>query len=172
MRQLLIITFLFSSIISSGQMKSAFTTLPDEEGAIVYQGYCSWADLLGIPEFKALNSGQEHFKDEVSLLFLKEHLPEYKIMIFLGTWCSDSQDLLPLFYELVRKTGFPENEVVIIALDRHKRAKDHIEEQYSITNVPTFILMKDGKEAGRITEQVEVNMGQDLIALIKADQQH
>jgi len=157
---------------SSAQKEHGFKILPDEEDAGgIYQGYCTWPDLIKLPAFADIAKDHGFFRDEASLDFLKEHLVKYDIIVFMGTWCSDSRDLLPPFYELIKKTGYPENRVTLIALDRDKKAEDHVEEKYAISNVPTFILIKDGKEAGRITEQVTLDMERDLINLIKADLQ-
>ena len=172
MRYLFIIILFLMSYNSSAQMKSSFKVLPDEEDTGgIYQGYCSWPDILKLPAFADMGNDHNFFNDTTSLAFLKEHLVKYDIIVFMGTWCSDSRDLLPPFYELVKKTGYPEDSIMLIVLDRNKKAEDHIEEKYAISNVPTFILIKDGKEVGRITEQVQVDMEQDLINLIKADLQ-
>jgi len=172
MRYLFVIILFLMSYNSLAQMKSEFKVLPDEEDTWgVYQGYCAWSDLAQLPPFTILKEEPHFFKDEEALDFLKKYLPGYEIVVFMGTWCSDSRDLLPPFYEIIKKTGYPEDKIMLIALDRDKKAEDHIEATYHITNVPTFILIKDGQEAGRITEQVQTDMAQDLTDLIKEHQQ-
>lgn len=74
------------------------------------------------------------------------------IVVFGGTWCEDTQNLLPRFYQLVDASGFPEKKVTLIAVDRQKKTINHLDSIYKITNVPTFIVIHEGKEIGRVVE--------------------
>jgi thiol-disulfide isomerase/thioredoxin len=74
-------------------------------------------------------------------------------MVFGGTWCHDTQNLLPLFYKLIDKSGFPENQVYLIGVDRAKTTFKSLHKKFAILNVPTFIIIdKKGKEVGRVVE--------------------
>jgi hypothetical protein len=54
-------------------------------------------------------------------------------------------------------------------VDRAKTAKNGEEKMYAIKFVPTIILMKDNKEAGRIVESVQTSMEADMVDIIKGD---
>ena len=82
----------------------------------------------------------------------KKNKDKFTVVIFGGTWCHDTQNLLPVFYRLADKSGFPEKNITLIAVDRDKKTINNLQKNYSITNVPTFIIMKDGKEMGRVVE--------------------
>ncbi|MBC7902410.1 MAG: thioredoxin family protein, partial [Gemmatimonadaceae bacterium] len=45
-----------------------------------------------------------------------------------------------------------QNQVTLIGVDRNKKTISHLTEALNIVNVPTLIVMKDGKEVGRIVE--------------------
>ena len=77
---------------------------------------------------------------------------KFSLIVFGGTWCHDTQNLLPIFYRLVDKSNYPQNKITLIMVDRKKQTINNLTEKYNITNVPTFIVMHDGKEAGRIIE--------------------
>ena len=77
---------------------------------------------------------------------------KFKMVVFGGTWCEDTQNLLPKFYQLIKASGYPENQVTLIAVDRKKQTINNLNTVYNITNVPTFIVLKDGKEVGRVVE--------------------
>ena len=49
-------------------------------------------------------------------------------------------------------SGYPESRISLIAVDRKKQTIHNLNKQYNITNVPTFIVLKDGKEVGRVVE--------------------
>jgi thiol-disulfide isomerase/thioredoxin len=76
----------------------------------------------------------------------------FTMVVFGGTWCEDTQNLLPVFYRLVEKSGYPESNITLVAVDRQKTSTHNLHTQYKITNVPTFIVLKDGKEVGRVVE--------------------
>jgi len=77
---------------------------------------------------------------------------DFSIIAFGGTWCEDTQNLLPRFYQLIDASGFPEKQVTLIAVDRQKKTINHLDSIYKITNVPTFIVIHNGKEIGRVVE--------------------
>ncbi len=153
---------------ATAQMKSDFKIIADttEENATIYQGQCTFEDLGKINEFSEISDASAFFNDDAAIEYLSQHLPDYSIAVLLGTWCEDSQHLLPPFYEVIRKTSFPLERLQLIALDREKKGALQEEQKYSVTNVPTFIFFKDGKEAGRITESVTVDVLQDIRKII------
>jgi thiol-disulfide isomerase/thioredoxin len=70
----------------------------------------------------------------------------------MGTWCDDSHFIIPKFYTLLDASGFSKDRVTLIGVDRAKKTLSHLAEALNIINVPTIIVMKDGKELGRVVE--------------------
>lgn len=58
----------------------------------------------------------------------------------------------PKFFKLVEESGFPENRIVMYGVDRSKKTSGSLAGDYKVINVPTIIVMKDGKEIGRVVE--------------------
>lgn len=75
-----------------------------------------------------------------------------KYVVFGGTWCGDTQSILPKFFMLQEKAGIAENRITFFAVDRQKQSLGNITSAMNITNVPTIIVMKNGKEVGRVIE--------------------
>lgn len=101
----------------------------------------------------------------------KNNGSKFKIVVFFGTWCEDSQNLVPVFYRLVDKSGYPEANITLIGVDRAKTTLNNLHTQYNLTNVPTFIVIKDRKEIGRVVEygkygEVDKELG-EIAASIK-----
>lgn len=95
----------------------------------------------------------------------KKNGAKINVVIFGGTWCEDTQNLLPQFYRLADASGFPDTSITLIGVDRNKKTLDHLSDAFHITNVPTFIVMKDGKEAARVVEygkygQIDKELGE------------
>jgi thiol-disulfide isomerase/thioredoxin len=74
------------------------------------------------------------------------------LVVFGGTWCGDTQALLPKFFATTNAAGVADNHITLIGVDRNKKSLFNLTETFGITNVPTFIVMKDGKEVGRVVE--------------------
>jgi thiol-disulfide isomerase/thioredoxin len=74
------------------------------------------------------------------------------IIVFGGTWCGDTQHILPKFYATADAAGIPANHITLIGVDQDKKTLFNLAEAFNITNVPTFIVMKNGKEIGRVVE--------------------
>ena len=141
-----------------------------ENGSTLYRGQLTFNDLHEQLSFKWLDQGVKEYKpDTASIRFLKQNLPVYHITVFLGTWCSDSQDLVPKFYKVLQETDYPMNQYLMYGVDREKHAKGGEEKMYNVTNVPVFILYKNNREIGRITEAVTKSIEADLCAVIEKD---
>ncbi len=77
---------------------------------------------------------------------------KFNLIVFGGTWCEDTQNILPKFYKLIAESNYPEKKILLLGVDRKKNTIDSLNVQYKITNVPTFIVMHKGKEVGRVVE--------------------
>ena len=95
--------------------------------------------------------------DEAAIGAFKEKADKFKLVVFGGTWCPDTQNLLPIFYRLVDKSGYPDKNITLIAVDRKKETIHNLNKIYNIISVPTFIVIKDGKEIGRVVEYGKMN---------------
>ncbi len=83
---------------------------------------------------------------------LKKNKDSVQLLVFMGTWCEDSHNIIPKFYSLLDAAGFPQDRVTLIGVDREKKTLSHLAEALNVKNVPTIIVMKNGKEAGRVVE--------------------
>ena len=73
-------------------------------------------------------------------------------LVFGGTWCGDTQYILPKFFMLQEKAGIADDRITFFGVDRQKKSLGNITSALNITNVPTIIVMKNGKEVGRVVE--------------------
>jgi thiol-disulfide isomerase/thioredoxin len=83
---------------------------------------------------------------------LKAKGGQVHFLVFGGTWCGDTQELLPKFFALTDAADYTADQITFIAVDRHKKSLDHLPEDMHLTNTPTFIVLKGGKEVGRVLE--------------------
>ena len=83
---------------------------------------------------------------------LKSKVDSVHFIVIFGTWCHDSQNLLPQFFKWADAAGFPEPRITLIAVDKQKRAPGNFAQAFRVTNTPTFIVMRHGVETGRVVE--------------------
>lgn len=77
---------------------------------------------------------------------------QIELVLFCGTWCHDSQQLLPKYLATLEAANFPEDKLTIIGVDRPKTTLGNLHKIFHLASVPTMIVMKDGKEVDRIVE--------------------
>lgn len=113
---------------------------------------------------------QAYTVDSVTLLPFKQQLRGLDVLVFMGTWCSDSQAQVPQFYRILDWVGYDEKKLRVVSLDNHpdryKKSPDGAEQPWSIESVPTFILLKNGREIGRIVEYPSATLEKDMARMI------
>jgi thiol-disulfide isomerase/thioredoxin len=90
--------------------------------------------------------------DTATLNAFERAKTKYQFVIFGGTWCEDTQFILPKFFKLQEKSGLPDDVITLYGVNRAKNSLGNIAKAFNITLVPTIIVMKDGKEIGRVVE--------------------
>ncbi len=135
--------------------QTAYQTLPDPKikGGIIFKGMITKYLLENEASFKWYNNNKKNYQPDISILTsLESSKNKLSLIVFGGTWCEDSQSILPEFFKLQELSGFPDSSVIFFGVDRDKKSLGGIAEAFNITNVPTIIVMKNGKEKGRVVE--------------------
>ena len=83
---------------------------------------------------------------------LKEKGSKIQIIAFGGTWCGDTRNILPKFFSILDASALPSEKLTLIGVDRSKKTISNLADALGVVNVPTFIVLKDGKEVGRVVE--------------------
>lgn len=153
------------------QNRSGFETVPsDNKGEVIYKGPVTFKDIADVKAFRLEKKADQYKPDPELLQRLAARLKDYQMIVFLGTWCEDSHKLIPELYQVLQLTQYPSGtQLQLYALDRSKQGRDGEEKQYQITNVPTIILLQDGKEKGRITEVVDKSIESDLLKIVEKE---
>ncbi|MCC7402730.1 MAG: thioredoxin family protein [Chitinophagaceae bacterium] len=127
-----------------------FSERPNEK---TYKGILSNQVLLSDTSFKWYAANLENYTPNKSAVEeLKKNRDSIELLVFMGTWCEDSQFIIPKLFSLLNTSGFSQDHVTLIGVDRNKKTLSHLCEALNVTNVPTIIAMKGGKEIGRVVE--------------------
>ncbi len=118
--------------------------------------YASWFS----PNYKEYQVNQDIAKQ------LKPLLQDVTLKVFMGTWCSDSQQQTPPFYKILDAVDYNEEKLTLITVSRAKTTPDKHEKGFDIKKVPTFIFYKNGKELNRIVEYPIESLEKDMLAIL------
>lgn len=102
---------------------------------------------------------------------IADELKGYEVKVFMGTWCGDSRQWTPAFFKVMDYAHFPQNQIHMYAVDREKHSLNEEEKGLNISHVPTFIFLKNGKEAGRIVEAPINTLEEDIRDIVNGKPQ-
>ena len=149
---------------------TAYETSKDEKtGQLAYKGLFTFQNMATEPTFAWLDSGINAYKpDTLTLPYLRSTIRNYNLLVFIGTWCEDSQNLLPKFYKLLSSLDINYENIVLIGMDRAKTtttaAGAELVNRYKVSLLPTILFTdSNGEEVGRITETVSKSIEWDMV---------
>lgn len=117
-----------------------------------------------------MQSYKDHALDKESVPKLRKGLEDVRITAFMGTWCEDSQREVPAFFKILDEVDYESNTVKIITVSEDKAEPAELVKNKNITNVPTFIFMKDGRELGRIVEYPLESLENDMVKILEGQE--
>lgn len=136
-----------------GFSQNQFEVLSERAGEKTFKGIISKEVLQNDSSFKWYAENLKGYTpNTLALEGLKKNKDSIQMIAFMGTWCEDSHFIIPKFYSLLDASGFSKDKVTLIGVDRSKKTLSHLTEALNITNVPTIIVLKNGKEVGRVVE--------------------
>lgn len=157
-------------IACSGPRRSgntAYVMVSDTETKVL-KGVLSRSILESDTAFRWFKENMQYGSaDAYAVEQFRKQANKFSVLIFCGTWCHDSQNLLPKFYRLLDKSGFPEQKVQLVGVDRKKTTLNNLHIKWKLSSVPTFIILAKGKEVGRVLEYGNTgNMERELAEIV------
>jgi thiol-disulfide isomerase/thioredoxin len=153
MKKFFIAVFILLVAFVPGFSQSQYEIVPDRNGEKIFKGIISREVLENDSSIKWYAQNLKGYTpDAMALAGLKKYSDSIQLLVFMGTWCEDSHFIIPKFFTLLDAAGFPKDKVSLIGVDRSKKTLSHLTEALGIINVPTIIVMKKGKEVGRVVE--------------------
>ena len=145
--------FLFAVVKLQAQAQYEISQDPKHPEVKVLRGIINKYLVQNDTAFRWYNSNQSIYGPDTAILNAFERTKgKLQFVIFGGTWCEDTQFVLPRFFKLQEMSGVPDNTITFFGVNRDKKSLGNIAEAFGITNVPTIIVMKEGKELGRVVE--------------------
>ncbi len=142
----------FASSILFAQVQYEVSKDP-QNGQRTLKGILSRELLAADTAFKWMHHDISWYKPNAECV---THLTAVKdtvqLLVFIGTWCEDSQIVLPQLLKMLDQVKYDGRRLTIIGVDRKKTTLGSLSAALGITKVPTIIVLKGGKEIGRVEE--------------------
>jgi thiol-disulfide isomerase/thioredoxin len=158
MKKFLFTAFVVLVLNAIAFAQNQFQVFSERSNEKTYKGIISREILMADTSFTWLNGARSFTPEKTAIDALKKNKDSIQLLVFMGTWCEDSQDIIPKFYSLTDAAGFPQDRITLIGVDRKKTTLSHLTEALGIINVPIIMVMKNGKEVGRIVEYGKYGM--------------
>jgi thiol-disulfide isomerase/thioredoxin len=110
--------------------------------------------------------GNMYAPDPLVIDKIKAIREKIDILLFVGTWCPDSQKEAPKILKILKMADNPNFSIAIYGVDRAKKDGQGLTETHAVERVPTTIFFKDGKELGRIVEYPEMSPEEDFLRIV------
>ncbi|MHC1741535.1 MAG: thioredoxin family protein [Syntrophobacteraceae bacterium] len=151
------------SLSCLGTPVEAFTKQTGDRGEMLV-GELTQKDLYKeCPLFK--ENADQYVPDKNVVAKIKRIKEPMSIIMFLGTWCGDSQRESPKLLKILEAAKNSKISITMYGVDAAKDDGGGLTKKYDIQRVPTIIFLKGGKELGRIIEYPKDTMEEDFLAI-------
>ncbi|MBL7710246.1 MAG: thioredoxin family protein [Chitinophagaceae bacterium] len=160
-----LLALLFSSLVSA---QNQFQVLVERPGEKSLKGIISREVLEADSSFTSwyVANQKAYTPHSLALAALKQHGDSIQVIVVMGTWCEDSHFIIPKFFALTDAAGFSNKHITLIGTDRDKKTLGNLCESLNVKNVPTLIVMKEGKELGRVIEYGKTGLWDKELGLV------
>ena len=122
-----------------------------------------------VPVWRALMQNYE--PNAAAVAQIKANDKDIAVTLAFGTWCPDSKNYIPKLIKALRAAGNDKIQIKLIGIDNQFREPVTTVQPRRITNVPTIIVERAGREIGRIVETPAAStMEEDLASILQGKQ--
>lgn len=165
-----LLSFLMFTFITTPSFSQSFETTTDRTGKKMLKGFISDSVLLAdTTSFKWFAENKDIYTPTESIVkVFYNQKDSVSYLLFGGTWCSDTHYVIPRFYKIIEQAKIDKSRISFFALDRTKNDAAHFASNFKILHVPTIIILKNGKEIGRVVEYgTSGRFDEELAAIFK-----
>jgi len=104
--------------------------------------------------------------DPAALDKLRGLTREVRIEVYFGSWCSDSAAHVPALFKVLEMADAPLLQAACFGVPEVKEKRAPYFQGREIARLPTFLVLVDGREVGRIVETPEKSVEADLVRFL------
>mgnify|MGYP003575279763 CR=1 FL=1 len=163
------ISFILALVLTQALMAQT-EEVTEASGQKYIKGFVSKQKLTTDPAYGWFHRQTEDYTPEADVVAaFKAAKDSIRILAFSGLWCDDTKYIIPRFFAITDAAGMDSSRIVMLGVDRDKKTIELMSETFNVTLVPTIIVLKNGKEVGRVVEYGKGGMfDQDLKEIVTA----
>ncbi len=143
---------------------------------IIEKNYKGERVLVGHATSETILANFQDFKENYDSYLVNSKLlnrtisfdEDIEILTILGTWCKDSSREVSRFMKIIQAIDNYQGKVSYYGLHRSKKDNEGLAQLYNIRLLPTFVILKNSKELGRIVEKPSKSIEEDLFEILNA----
>ncbi len=145
-----------------------FTAEMEPSGTKIIKGFFERSDIEQDTHFAWSKANYDSYQpDSSTIVALKPLMNDVHFLLVVGTWCGDSKREMPHTFKILDMLSVSEGEIQYFGVDRSKKSTDGTTEKYTISRVPTLIVMRGDEELGRIVESPRSTQEKDLLRILQ-----
>ncbi|MFN3344608.1 MAG: thioredoxin family protein [Chloroherpetonaceae bacterium] len=165
-RSRLLVLLPFVLAVLSGCASSQFALEDAETKEKMILGTCTWNEWKQNAAWTTYDA-PDYTPDPDAVARLRTLTsPDLSLILFGGSWCSDTKAEFPKYFKLFSALNLPQSSLSLHGVSRKKKEPSGLAERYNIKRVPTLIVLKGGKEIGRIVEYPTESIEKDLLKIL------
>ncbi|RPD40155.1 thioredoxin [Chitinophaga barathri] len=131
------------------------------------KGEFKMKQLLADSAFTWFHNGVNRYDANSTMVnYIKSNKDKIQLVALVNTTDEASQNLLGRFYKVMILASVPEESIHMYGADNSGNTGNDVADGYKIKRVPTILVMRDGKEEGRISGNSKESVEQDLAQII------
>lgn len=166
MKKFIFLSVSLIALTATSFAQTQYEVLKDYNGSKILKGIISRDIITSDSSFKWYKQNLQPYTTGKDAAIFAKHKDSLQLVVFLGTWCEDSHVIIPKLFPFLDAAGFSNDRLTVIGVDRNKKTMSHLSDAFNVINVPTIIVMKEGKELGRVVEYGHYGMVEKELAEI------
>jgi hypothetical protein len=111
-----------NQIAGTAKPLNLYEELPDNEEKKTLVGILTEQQVTADTSFGWYQANLKYYKlDSSTVQAIRAKKDKIHLVLFMGTWCHDSQQLVPKYFETLKAANFDTSNLTIIATDRNKK---------------------------------------------------
>ena len=158
---------LHTVLLGCGLLLSSVTMAQNGTADRQLKGKIQMKQLISDSAFAWFYTGVNRYQvNENMVNYLKSNKDKVQLVALFNTSDEASKELLPKFYKVMILASVPEESIHLYGFDDSGKSGDAVADGYKAKRLPVIMVMRDGKEEGRITGSPKETVEQDLAQII------
>lgn len=158
---------LHTVLLGCGLLLSSVTMAQNGTADRQLKGKIQMKQLISDSAFAWFYTGVNRYQvNENMVNYLKSNKDKVQLVALVNTSDAASKELLPKFYKVMILASVPEESIHLYGFDDSGKSGDVVADGYKAKRLPVIMVMRDGKEEGRITVSPKETVEQDLAQII------